>query len=80
MNAKDSRDAGSGRFVKPEYAAEHPETTVTETRDQPVLTVKAWLDCAISNLNNTHESDLSKRINLADDAIRAALDLLGAGR
>jgi hypothetical protein len=28
---KRSRDAGTGRFVKPEYAEKHPKTTVNET-------------------------------------------------
>ena len=28
---KISRDAGTGRFVKEEYAKENPKTTVTET-------------------------------------------------
>ena len=32
---KISRDAGTGRFVKKEYAEKHPKTTVTETLKKP---------------------------------------------
>jgi hypothetical protein len=32
---KISRDAGTGRFVKKEYAEKHPKTTVTETVEKP---------------------------------------------
>lgn len=32
MTEHDARDAGTGRYVSDEYAAEHPETTVVETR------------------------------------------------
>jgi hypothetical protein len=32
---KINRDAGTGRFVKKEYAEKHPKTTVTETVKKP---------------------------------------------
>lgn len=32
---KVNRDAGTGKFVKPEYAKRHPKTTVTETVRKP---------------------------------------------
>lgn len=31
----DYRDAGTGRFVKEEYAKNHPKTTVRETNPKP---------------------------------------------
>lgn len=32
---KSARDAGSGRFVKKQYAERHPKTTVVETIKNP---------------------------------------------
>jgi len=62
MTQHDNRDAGTGRYVSDEYAEQHPETTVRETRHDdsdlpPWATRKPYIDVRCSVCGADFEGD-----------------------
>lgn len=69
-----ARDAGTGEFVTAEYAAEHPETTVTETV-RPRKATKAQIDAALRAYAAGIMTPKRDHEDALEDAINAALGL-----